>query len=97
MLQICFNRQYIMIIGGNPISAISIFWRSLVKFAASLVVYKCQEHPGNHVTPGCTGDALKMEVMQNFKSNYPELLPCLERLVSEGAGVMYWIGPQIEI
>jgi hypothetical protein len=25
MLQICFNRQYIMIIGGNPISAISIF------------------------------------------------------------------------
>jgi hypothetical protein len=97
MLQIRFDRQYVVTVGGNPIAAISVFRRSLVEFAASLVVYKCQEHPGNHVTPGCTGDALKMEVMQNMKSNHPELLPCLERLVSEGAGAMYWTGPQIEI
>jgi hypothetical protein len=100
MLQSWFTANYLTFLGGQSISPINIFRRSLVEFAAAVIAYK-QQRAARELDPeiqlGCTAEAVKGKVVSFFESNYPELLPCLHRLVKKGAVFLYWTGPKITI
>jgi hypothetical protein len=87
-----------MIIGDKNIFPISIFWQSLVEFAAALIVYKKSiKGAGYPKIKGCTCYQVEQKMIHLFESNYPKLLPCLHQRVKEEAEYFYWTGPPITI
>jgi hypothetical protein len=97
MLQTIFARYYLVTVGGKPIHPISVFRRSLVEFAAGIIVYK--KTRGSHYpkVDGCSAGRFEEKMISVFLSNHPELVPVLKRLVAEGAQSLTWTGPAIEI
>jgi hypothetical protein len=93
-LAVVFAQQYSMAVGGQQISPLSIFRRSLIEFAAAIIIYKreqeCQE-------PCCTAADVYQKVSMLFEANYPEFIPCLETMISNKVGSLIWTGPPITI
>jgi hypothetical protein len=96
-LQTYFAKRYVVEVGGNSISPLSIFRRSLVEFAAAVIVYKQKKSDVAPEELGGKADELRANMNDLFRSNHPELLPCLERLVKNEAQHLYWTGPSITI
>jgi hypothetical protein len=97
MLQTIFARHYIVTVDGKPIHPISVFRRSLVEFAAAIVVYKKTRAHHFVKVDGCNAARLEEKMKSVFSANHPELVPVLTRLVDEGAESLVWTGPAIEI
>jgi hypothetical protein len=100
VFQSWFAANHDTAVGGKSISAICIFRRCLVEFAAAIIVYK---HAAWAKTPHrgrlrkCTAEAVQEKIMHVFESNFPELLPCLHKLVEDKVEFLYWTGPPISI
>lgn len=96
-LQTYFAKRYVVEVGGHIISTLSIFRRSLVEFAAAVVVYKREKYDVAPEELGGSAIEMEADMKDLFRSNHPELLPCLERLIKEDAQYLYWTGPSITI
>ena len=93
-LSVIFEGQYSVTVGSIKTNPFSVFRRSLVEFAAALIVYK-KEHDRSHDI--CSAKDVEDKMMIFFKKNYPELLPCLLEIISKKSGSFSWTGPPIEI
>jgi hypothetical protein len=96
-LQVLFALRYVVHVGENAVLPRLLFKRSLVEFAAAVLVYKKQRVNKVEKVPGCTFAALEEKCQAVFRSNHPDLVPCLNRLVKEGVEYLYWRGPPITI
>ena len=97
-LQVYFTKRYVTMVGGKSVSPLSVFRRSLVEFAAAIIVYKRSVKGAAYPkVKGCTKYQLEQKMINLFKSNYPELLPALRALVAKEHEFMYWTGPPITI
>jgi hypothetical protein len=95
-----FSEHYETRVGGKTITAISIFRRCLVEFAAAIIVYKETQSAEPQILKSlqkCTASAVQEKVMSLFKSNFPEVCACLQELVARKAAFFYWTGPPITI
>jgi hypothetical protein len=87
-------------VGGKRISALCIFHRCLVEFAAAIIVYKRAEWaktPRRGLLRKCTAEIVQEKIVHVFDLNFPELLPCLRKLVEDKAEFLYWTGPPLSI
>jgi hypothetical protein len=87
--------KYQIFVGGRPTNPASIFKRSLVEFAASVVTYKREldSDEDRRFSPL----SLEKEMKKFFRINYPELVVCYEKLVSDGHKYLSWSGDAIHI
>ena len=92
-LAIVFALRYSTVVGGRKTHPLSIFRRSLVEFAAAIVVYK-REQEGQSPP---TSRNVYQRMLAMFETNYPELIPCWETMISKGLGSLVWTGPPITI
>jgi hypothetical protein len=92
-----FTSDYVTIVGGRSIWPSSIFRRSLVEFAAAIVVYKQDMTDIAPKVTGCTAITVLEDMIAMFTTNYPELLPCFHRLIEERVEFLHWTGPPITI
>jgi hypothetical protein len=93
--QTTYACKYRTSVGGRPTNPASIFKRSLVEFAASVVTYKREldTDDDQRFFPV----ALEKEMKKFFRINYPELVVCYEKLVSDGHKYLSWSGDIIHI
>jgi hypothetical protein len=97
-LQVFFAKRYVTMVGEKSIFPMSIFRRSLVEFAAAVIVYKKSvKGAGYPKIEGCTRYQVERKMISLFEANYPELLPCLHERVKEENEYLYWTGPPITI
>ena len=97
-LQVYFTKRYVTMVGGKSVSPLSVFRRSLVEFAAAIIVYKRSVKGAAYPkVKGCTKYQLEQKMITLFELNYPELLPALHALVTKEHEFMYWTGPPITI
>lgn len=95
-----FTDNHRTTVGGKSISPIHIFHRCLVEFAAAVIVYKQAEWaktPRRGSLKKCTAESVQEKTKHVFQSNFPELLPCLQKLVKDKVEFLYWTGPPITI
>lgn len=95
-----FAAKHDTAVGGKSISAICIFHRCLVEFAAAIIVYKqatWAKTPRRGLLRKCTAEAVQEKIIHVFQSNFPELLPCLRKLVEDKVEFLYWTGPPLSI
>jgi hypothetical protein len=97
-LQVYFAKRYVTLVGDKSIYPISIFRRSLVEFAAAVIVYKRSVKGAEYPKiEGCTRYQVERKMIALFEANYPELLPALHSLVKKEVELLYWTGPPITI
>jgi hypothetical protein len=95
-----FTRTHETRVGGETISALCIFRRCLVEFAAAVIVYKEREWAKAQIWDplmNCTPAAIRARITSLFESNFPELCAPLQELVAKKAAFLYWTGPPITI
>jgi hypothetical protein len=95
-LQTMIACKFQICVGGRPMNTASVFKRSLVEFAAAILSYKReidmpQEERLFHST------SVEKEMKKFFRLNYPELVGCWERLISERFKHLSWSGENIQI
>lgn len=95
-LQSIISLNYVLSVEGKPIRPSAVFQRSLLEFAAAVVVYKEDMHAARKI-PSCSPVKVKEKMLSLFRSNYPELLPKLQSLIHRRAQYLYWTGPTISI
>jgi hypothetical protein len=95
-LQTIIAQHFILTVEGKPISPYAIFQRSLVEFAAAVVVYKEDMSTVRKIT-GFPPSKVKDKMVAVFQTNYPELLPKLHSLIKNRVQYLYWTGPKISI
>jgi len=97
-LQVFFAKRYVTMVGEKSVSPLSVFRRSLVEFAAAVMVYKRSVNGMNiPKVEGCTRYQMEKKMLALFESNYPELVPTLHGLVEQEWQFLYWTGPAITI
>jgi hypothetical protein len=96
-LQSLFAQRHTVTVGGKSMHPLTIFRRSLVEFAAAVVVYKEDMEGTVPKVPGCTAVKVREKTTSFFRRNYPELLPRLEELIEARTEYLYWTGPKIAI
>jgi hypothetical protein len=97
-LQTRFCITWKTLINRKPVHGHAIFSRSLVEFAAAIVVYKREMEPRpTRDNAGCSAEVVEGKMTSLFEGNYPELLPCFHRLVREGVVSLEWTGPPIKM
>jgi len=96
-LQSLFAQRYTVTVGGKSMHPLTIFRRSLVEFAAAVVVYKEDMEGTVPKVPGCSATKVRDKTKSFFRHNYPELLPRLEELIEARTEYLYWTGPKIAI
>jgi len=97
-LQTYFAKRYVTEVGGKIICPTSIFRRSLVEFAAAVVLYKKKRAYKAPKGYGGTPAQVQQKMFLLFQENYPELLGCLKRMIAKGdTQCLYWTGPSITI
>ena len=96
-LQTILAVKYVFRVGEQLVVPAAVFQRSLVEFAAAVVVYKedMEETVGN--IQGCPSSKVKAKMVKLFQSNHPELLPKLLSLIESRAEYLNWNGPPISI
>jgi hypothetical protein len=95
-LQTIIAKHFVLSVEGKPISPYAIFQRSLVEFAAAVVVYKEDMSTVRKIT-GFPPSKVKDKMVAVFQTNYPELLPKLHSLIKNRVQYLYWTGPKISI
>jgi hypothetical protein len=95
-LQTIIAQHFVLSVEGKPISPYAIFQRSLVEFAAAVVVYKEDMSTVRKIT-GFPPSKVKDKMVAVFQTNYPELLPKLHSLIKNRVQYLYWTGPKISI
>jgi hypothetical protein len=96
-LQSFIARKFVITVGEQPVLPMVVFGRSLVHFAAAVVVYKEDMESVGHKFAGCSGTKVKEKMVALFESNHPELLPRLLLLIESRAEYLDWTGPPISI
>jgi hypothetical protein len=96
-LQSIISRKFVLSVEGQPVLPLVVFARSLVEFAAAVVVYKEDMESAGHKIQGCLSTKVKDKMVTLFRLNYPELLPKLLSLIDSRAEYLYWTGPSISI
>jgi hypothetical protein len=97
-LQTHFAKWYVTIIDGVSVCPISVFRRSLVEFAAAIIIYKRKATAASFPkAEGCSKQLFERKMYNLFQVNYPELMPRLRTLVTTESEHMYWNGPPITI
>ena len=92
-----FIEKYVTYDGEQRIHASSVFQRSLVEFAASLIVYKMAYAEEEGGVLGLKAEALEAKLTAYFELNYPELLECFHTLVKARARWLNWNGPKFTV
>ena len=82
--------------GKQPVPPGIVFQRSLVEFAAAVVVYK-EDMSTVCKTPGCSSVKVRDKMVSLFQANHPELLPKLLSLIEARAQYLSWQGPTLSI
>jgi hypothetical protein len=95
-LQSIIALNFVLCVDGQPIRPSAIFQRSLVEFAAAVVVYKEDMHAARKI-PSCSPAKVKEKMVTLFRSNYPELLPNLLGHIDRRSQHLNWTGPTISI
>jgi hypothetical protein len=90
------GQHFVIHIGGRPVAPSVVFQRSLVEFAAAVVVYKEDMSIACKV-PGCPPIKVKEKMVALFESNHPRLLPKLHSLIDSRTEYLSWTGPPISI
>jgi hypothetical protein len=96
-LQSIIAQKFIVHVQGKPISPFMVFRRSLVEFAAAVVVYKQDREKEVVKIPLCPSTKVKEKMVLFFELNFPELLPRLHLLIDSRTEYLYWTGPKISI
>ena len=85
-------------LSGKTICPLSVFRHSLVEFAAAVVISKKKRAYFAPRGYGGTPAQVEQKMIWLFKTNHPELLACLKRLIVKGdSECLYWTGPSIKI
>jgi hypothetical protein len=90
-------QNFVLMVGGKPVLPLVVFARSLVEWAAAIIVYKGDMESAGHKIPGCSLVKVKDKMVTLFESNYPELLPKLHSLIESRVESLDWTGPSISI
>jgi hypothetical protein len=96
-LQSLFAQRYTVAVGRKSMHPLTIFCRSLVEFAAAVVVYKEDMEGTVLKVPGCSAVRVREKTKSFFRQNYPELLPRLDELIAAHTEYLYWTGPKIVV
>ena len=89
-------QHFVIYVGEQPVAPWVVFQRSLVEFAAAVVVYKEDMSIACKV-PGCPPIKVKEKMLALFQSNHPHLLPKLQSLIDSRVEYLSWTGPTISI
>jgi hypothetical protein len=96
-LQTILAVKYVFRVGGQLIVPVAVFQRSLVEFAAAIVVYKEDMEATVGPAQGYPASRVKAKMVKLFESNHPELLPKLLSLIDSRVEYLNWNGPPISI
>jgi hypothetical protein len=96
-LQTILAVKYVFRVGGQLIIPVAVFQRSLVEFAAAVVVYKEEVEATVGQAQGYPASKVKAKMVKLFESNHPELLPKLLSLIDSHVVYLNWNGPPISI
>jgi len=84
-------------VDGMLVPPLLVFRRSLVEFAAAVVVYK-EDMEGNFThSLAITPEKVKAKTLLFFEGNFPDLIPRLQALIHAHMEFLYWTGPQLSI
>jgi hypothetical protein len=97
LLQNFFAKFFVVFANELPIHTMSVFRRSLVEFAASIIHYKRETALTAPKTTGCTPATVEAKVFAYFESNFPELLPVLRKLLARTVYSFAWSGPNLRV
>jgi hypothetical protein len=96
-LQTILAVKYVFRVGEQLIVPVAVFQRSLVEFAAAIVVYKEDMEATVGQAQGYPASRVKAKMVKLFESNHPELLPKLLSLIDSRVEYLNWNGPPISI
>jgi hypothetical protein len=96
-LQSVICRNFVIRVAGKPILPLLVFRRSLVEFAAAVVVYKENAEARFPNLATYSAARVKEKTLEHFRSNHPDLLPRLQDLIKNQFQYLYWTGPEISI
>jgi hypothetical protein len=92
-----FEENYILSVENQWVHPSYIFKRSLIEFAAAVVVYKDLVAGEVPVVPGCSAKALRRKVFAIISDDMEELTPLLEKLVNSSHNFLRWSGPSLVV
>jgi len=96
-LQCVISRHYTISVDGKPIHPLLVFRRSLVEFAAAMLVYKEDMVGQFRHSSVFTVESIREKTTSFFEANYPALLPRLLALLKSRFEFMYWTGPSLSV